>query len=347
MFRWIGLFCLIIVLLPVGVLAQTIQCDADNLMLDIGDQRLSITVRSGAATSLVGRINQTAAPADLQSGPDGRNATLTWRGNDGVRNDIVAFFVPNQCTYDGTTGDYRAFVSLPDGRISQSCCRQRTRDADVAATAQSPQTTTVTGRINGSADRRVNVRGAPTTAEQNVVGQTVGGQSFSLIDQTENAIGEIWYNVDFGDELSGWVRSDLATLDAMEVTAVEPQPTASAPRDRGWAADIDELIPAIDGCLRVTSAKPAQIEYVIMRRTDLADVRLRDASQRQWRCLIDMEGGTPIRYDPLILAPRSRDEPKFVRAPASPQSGACNHIEPVLNRSGSIRLGWLVFDQCD
>lgn len=333
-FAALGLAALTLALPGKSAEAQIIDCPTGRITLNVTNQQMSlIRPTVGRVSNLEGYVTT-----------DG-NVTV-WRERQAAAGDVVGVFVAQQCDLGITQGDYLGIIALPQGRVMQSCCTVRAA-ASTTAAAPAAENEPQRGTVIGNNDRRVNVRAEPNTGADNIVGVVRGGQELTIAGDGTGADNQLWYSIQAGGNVSGWIRGDFVELiEQAEQTVAAATPTRDPSLNFGWAENILTYMRPIDGCLNHATAKPAQIEFVLPRRSDVVDVRLKDASNRRWRCIVGNNGGTPSRFDPLVLEIRPDNQPTFVRSPAVPRSNACSRIEPVMDDSTGGRLGWLVFDIC-
>jgi len=230
-------------------------------------------------------------------------------------------------------------------------------------------------RVEGAAGTRVNVRAAPVIESGNVVGQANGGALVRVLEAAPRGA-YTWYRVASLPEAAvafeGWIRGDLLRRAALPertlpevlaethagadgAAAAADDGRAPVPFDQrtDWSRNLLRLYPAIEGCVRVGSAPPITVLRATTgsRNRDIAEVVMSDSAGRRWSCLIDINGGTPIRYDPLsgtlFLRDRLASEPFFSAAEARPAlDPACYRFEKVEEPSTGAHLGWLYYRTC-
>ena len=223
-------------------------------------------------------------------------------------------------------------------------------------------------RVEGSPSTRVNVRREPEVRDGNVVAQARGGAVLRTLESRQVA-GYRWYRVetlpDVLPAFSGWIRGDLLAPEALPFAAAPslPPPSPSEPpadaeptaipldQRTDWARNLLSLMPAIQGCTRVSSAPPAVVHHAVRGSRGLAEILISDAAGRHWHCLINDYGGTPLRYDPLsggaFLRERMTRGPFFVTGAAEPAvDPACHGIEKIEDPNTRAHLGWLYYRTC-
>lgn len=230
-------------------------------------------------------------------------------------------------------------------------------------------------RVEGAAGTRINVRAAPVIESGNVLAQASGGALVRVLEASPSGA-YTWYRVaslpDAATAFEGWIRGDLLRPAALpertlpevlaethagtdDAAAAAGDGRASVPFDQrtDWSRNLLALYPAIEGCVRVGSAPPITVLRATTgsRNRDIAEVVMSDTAGRRWSCLIDVEGGTPIRYDPLsgslFLRDRLASEPFFSTAEERPAlDPACYRFERVEDPSSSEHLGWLYYRTC-
>ncbi|MCB1885843.1 MAG: SH3 domain-containing protein [Geminicoccaceae bacterium] len=228
--------------------------------------------------------------------------------------------------------------------------------------------------IAARAGAKVNVRGGPEVTGGNIVGQAIGGDRVAVLETAERGQ-YTWYRVRGpGGAYEGWVRGDLvaeaadapASGRSIEPPSAPPIPTtpsgeATAPvvavhADRpplasrdDWSRNLIEFYPAISDCLKVSSAQPAVAVKALSLNGGLVDVVVRDAAERRWECIVRVEGGTPLRYDPVtwqLALPQRNTDPVFTPLTGEPPSGECFASEPVTDPASERKLGWLTYRIC-
>ena len=232
-------------------------------------------------------------------------------------------------------------------------------------------------RVAVASSRRVNVRSGPEVRPGNVVASVEGGE---LLRVTEAARRDAftWYRVESlpgtVPALQGWIRGDLlrAAELAGEPAAEQTLPEMLADRANGgaeppveagakepvpyaqrtdWSRDILRLFPAIEGCTHVNSAPPVSVLRAVVRSRGLAEVIMSDSAGRRWDCVINADGGTPMRYDPLsgatFIRERLASEPFFMAGQERPRlDPACYSFERVTDPGTDAMLGWLFYRTC-
>jgi uncharacterized membrane protein len=121
----------------------------------------------------------------------------------------------------------------------------------------------------------------------------------------------------------------------------------ASPRRRGWAADLSQLLPAIDACIARAQARPARVTIAYVNEENQAGVRILESDGGRSECLVSLDGASVASFEPLAdrdVLSGERD-PLFTRAPASPPGGACMTSEEVKGSSGAT-LGWLSRKSC-
>lgn len=235
-------------------------------------------------------------------------------------------------------------------------------------------------RVEGAASTRVNVRGEPEVAAGNVVAQANGGDLVRVLESAQRG-SYTWYRVatlpGAAEVFDGWIRGDLlGTADLPEATLPQlladplagpgapvlsdeampdEEAPASTPFDQrtDWSRNLFMLYPAIEGCAKISSAPPVTVLRAAQRShaRDLAAIVMSDAAGRRWSCLIDIGGGTPLRYDPLsssiFLRDRLASDPFFSLEEERPALDPdCYRFERVESPEDGRHLGWLYYRSC-
>jgi hypothetical protein len=114
-----------------------------------------------------------------------------------------------------------------------------------------------------------------------------------------------------------------------------------------WAAELTELLPAIDACLaRVSSS--ARVTQASALGDGQVGVRLRQGDGGRYGCVAAVDGSRIDAFDPLLDTDRlpGEGDPEFVRTPsAEPRAASCRTVTPTASATGET-LGWLVRRTC-
>jgi hypothetical protein len=132
-----------------------------------------------------------------------------------------------------------------------------------------------------------------------------------------------------------------------------------------WASVLDELLPAIDACLRRVEARPARVTTASILGEGQVGVRLRQSDGGRYGCVASADGSRVVAYDPLLDSDHlyGESDPEFLRAPGTPPRGSnCRSVTEVkgpappppppqengetIQESEAPTLGWLVRRTC-
>ena len=139
------------------------------------------------------------------------------------------------------------------------------------------------------------------------------------------------------------------TGEASSVVAVQPDDRPPLASRDDWSRNLIEFYPAISDCLKVSSAQPAVAVKALTLNGGLVDVVVRDAAERRWECIVRVEGGTPLRYDPVtwqLALPQRNSDPVFTPLTIEPPAGECFANESVVDPASERQLGWLTYRTC-
>lgn len=223
--------------------------------------------------------------------------------------------------------------------------------------------------VDVRAGAKVNVRAEPEVMVGNVVGKALGGDRGIVLEIAEKPKVN-WFKVRGTDrDFEGWIRGDLISLDenarpvendqyqdAGQINSTDgetAQPT-SAPAGKAfdrpdWAGTLIEYIDAVRSCVETGSAQPSVASGLKTLPRGLIEVDVLDAADRQWKCVVRVEGGTPLRFDPMFSGGIS-DSSKgtFFASVASgrPEQNSCAQIEEIGKKRGDGIDGWLIYTDC-
>ena len=117
-----------------------------------------------------------------------------------------------------------------------------------------------------------------------------------------------------------------------------------------WTRHLPNIHRAIADCTRTSSSQPARAMRAFPMNRGLVNVLVRDASERDWDCIIRVSGGTPVRFDPLSATGLLRarpDEPSFLPLPAPPPvETECRELEILVEPETGRELGWILHPTC-
>lgn len=115
-----------------------------------------------------------------------------------------------------------------------------------------------------------------------------------------------------------------------------------------WAADLAQLIPAIDACLARVSSRPGRVTQASFVEDNQVAVRVREADGGRYACAVAATGAGPVVYEPIFESDRlpGEGDPEFVRAPGTaPRAGNCRTVTEAMAPTGES-LGWLLRRTC-
>ena len=240
---------------------------------------------------------------------------------------------------------------------------------DVAAAQLEPG---ASAEIAARAGARVNMRSEPRVRSGNVVSTVVGGDVATVLE-TASRPPYVWYRLRSSDGgAEGWVRGDLVraapqveapVLDPIVVEPVQPvRPTegeAEEAIDRppfeerlDWTRHLPRVYRAVTDCAQTSSSQPAQVSGLVPMSRGLVNVLVRDASWREWDCIIRDQGGTPLRFDPLSAAGTIRvrpEDPSYIPIGGypAPEPDECRDVEVFADPATGVTRGWIIHPMCN
>ena len=145
------------------------------------------------------------------------------------------------------------------------------------------------------------------------------------------------------------MRTELALVIALAVSLAGSARAQEGTAGPAWSTYLLEFLPAVDACL-LESAQPATVTRAWPMNHGMIGVRLTDAMQRRFDCIVPAIGGAPVIYEPVpegeASTPVGNGQPVFTRAPGAPPPGACYEHEEVHDPATGEVLGWLGWDVC-
>jgi len=210
-----------------------------------------------------------------------------------------------------------------------------------------------------------NLRAAPRVETGNVVGSAANGARVEVLETADQG-DYFWYRVRVVEtRLEGWIRGDLltpvegmaeadsATIEQLKAAEAAGPAEARLPpfeEREDWTRHFFQIYPALESCLKVSSAQPGRALQAKPLRGELVDILVEDGAGRHWQCIIRETGGTPVRFDPLASSRVERavqNSPTFItRAEGEPPEEGCTIVEPVSIASAAEPVGWLVHEEC-